>query len=81
MIYEVFNTHTGYVNFTGSQIDAQAKLDRLDARVGVGHYDMRPVEHPVIKILNHNYAVSSGKWTGSLEEELTNQDLLDAEER
>lgn len=35
--------------------------------------------HPVVKILNHD-RIAANDWTGSLEEELTNQDMLDAEE-
>ena len=45
-------------------------------------------EHPVITILNRERALDQIRqamtetpaWTGSLEEELTNQDMLDAEE-
>ena len=39
------------------------------------------MEHPVITILNHNRQLADSAWTGSLEEELTNQELLDAEDR
>jgi hypothetical protein len=35
-------------------------------------------EHPVITILNHDRETSN-MWTGSLDEELTNQDAEDAD--